>query len=106
MVVVIAVMIPIISLPVNSHDCVANAPNAIVSTSVKVVVNFRYTNNCGAFRWVVNFGLCGKISREAHSIDIHRNIRFLLVLMLNVEMQMPYQLSTRSAGPAAARNDE
>jgi hypothetical protein len=46
------------------------------------------------------------ISREAHSIDIHRGIRFLLFLMLNVEMQMSYQLSTRSAGPAAARNDE
>jgi len=43
---------------------------------------------------------------EANSIDIHRNIRFLLVLMLNVEMLMSYQLSTRSAGPAAARNDE
>jgi len=38
---------------------------------------------------------------EANSIDIHRNIRFLLVLMLTVEMLMSYQLSTRSAGPAS-----
>src|ERR1700738_2415286 len=85
---------------------VANAPNAIASTSVKLVVSYRCTNNCGAFRCVVSFGLGGVISREAHSIDIHRSIRFLLVLLLNVEMQMSYQLSTRSAGPAAARNDE
>jgi ATP-dependent Clp protease ATP-binding subunit ClpC len=42
------------------------------------------------------------ISREAHSIDIHRSIRFRLVLPLNGQMQMSYQLSTRSAGPATA----
>jgi hypothetical protein len=29
-----------------------------------------------------------------------------LLFLLNVQMQMSYQLSTRSAGPAAARNDE
>ena len=33
-VVVIALMIP--SMLLNSHDCVANAPNAIVSTSVQL----------------------------------------------------------------------
>jgi hypothetical protein len=73
---------------------------------VKLAVNYRWTNNYGAFSCVVNFGLCGEMSREAHSIDIHRNIRFLCVLMLNVQMLMAYQHSTRSAGPAAARNDE
>src|SRR5208283_3210731 len=43
------------------------------------------------------------------SIVIHRNIRFLLVLMLNVEVPVPYQLSTTSgSGPGignATMND-
>src|SRR4029077_16128754 len=85
---------------------VVEVPKTRASTSVKLVVSYRCTNNCGDFRCVVNLGLCGEISREAHSIDIHRNIRSLLVLMLNVQMLMAYQHSTRSAGPAAARNDE
>ena len=89
-----------------AYGMIINALNAIISTSVQLVVNYRRTNNRGAFRRVVNLGLCGKISSEARSIDMHRSIRFLLVLMLNFEMQMSYQLSTRSAGPAAARNDE
>jgi len=38
---------------------------------------------------------------EAHSIDIHRNIRFLLVLMLNVEMLMSYRLSNKVSGPGS-----
>ena len=76
-VVVIAIIILIVLNYRNSHDCVTNASNARDSTSVKLVVNYRRTNNCGAFRRVVNFGLCGEMSREAHSIDIHRNIRFL-----------------------------
>ena len=82
------------------------APNTRASTSAMLVVSYRCINNCGDFRCVVNFGLCGEMSREAHSMDIHRNIRFLWVLMLNVQMLMAYQHSTRSAGPAAARNDE
>jgi hypothetical protein len=50
--------------------------------SVKLVVSYRCINNCGAFRCVVKFGLCGEISREENSIDIHSNIRLLLALML------------------------
>src|SRR5271165_2631796 len=38
------------------------------------------------------------------SIVIHRNIRFLLVLMLNVEVPVPYQLSTTSgSGPGIGK---
>jgi hypothetical protein len=94
---VIAVMIPI-TLTCKLARSVANAPNARASTSVRLVVSYRLTNKCGAFRWAVKFGLCGEISREAHSIDIHRSIRFLLVLMLNVEMQMSYPLSGPGSG--------
>jgi hypothetical protein len=32
---------------------------------------------------------------EENSIDIHRNIRFLLALMLNVEVLMSYQTSNK-----------
>ena len=49
-VVVIAVIILIVLNYRNSPDCVANASNARDSTSVKLVVNYRCTNNCGAFR--------------------------------------------------------
>ena len=44
----------------------------------------------------VKFGLCVEISREKISIVIHRNIRFLLALMVNVEVPVSYQLSTPS----------
>ena len=48
-VVVIAVMIPIM-LTRKLARSVANAPNARASTSVRIVVSYRSTNNCGAFR--------------------------------------------------------
>jgi hypothetical protein len=68
--------------------------------SVKLAVSSRCINNCGAFRWPVKFGLCGVIFREKISIVIHRNIRFLLALIVNVEVPVSYQLSTRSgSGP-------
>ena len=60
-VVVIAVMIPIM-LTCKLARSVANAPNARVSTSVRPVVSYRRTNNCGAFQWAVNFRLFGEIS--------------------------------------------
>src|SRR6266481_149022 len=60
------------------------------------VVSERCINNCGAFRWAVKFGLCSEISREKISIVIHRNIRCSLPLMVNVEVPVSYQLSTRS----------
>jgi hypothetical protein len=50
----------------------------------------------------VKFGPCGEISREKISIVIHRNIRFLLALMVEVEVPVLYQLSTpQTAGPAS-----
>ncbi len=48
-VVVIAAMIPIM-LTCKLERSVANAPNARASTSVRLVVSYRCTNNCGAFR--------------------------------------------------------
>jgi hypothetical protein len=50
------------------------------------------------FPWAAKFGLCGEISREKISIVIHRNIRFLLTLMVDVEVPVSYQLSTPSDG--------
>jgi hypothetical protein len=66
---------------------------------VKLAINYRGTNNYGAFSCVVNCWLYGESSREANSIDIHRNIRFLSVFMLNVEMQMSYQHFKQVSGP-------
>src|SRR5260370_39371612 len=48
-VVVIAVMIPIM-LTCKLARSVANAPNARAGTSVRLVVSYRCTNKCGAFR--------------------------------------------------------
>jgi hypothetical protein len=50
------------------------------------------------FPWAAKFGLCGEISREKISFVIHRNIRFLLTLMVDVEVPVSYQLSTPSDG--------
>jgi hypothetical protein len=47
---------------------------------------------------VVASRLCGNIFHEENSIDVHSNIRFPLALMLNVDVLMSYQLSTRSGG--------
>src|SRR5438105_225907 len=86
---------------INSHDCVANSSHAIASTFVKLVVSCRCTNNCGSFGEWLTSGSAVRFLSEANSIDIHRNIRFLLALMVNVEMLVSYQFSTRSAGTAS-----
>ena len=46
------------------------------------------------------------MSREAHSIDIHRSIRCLLFFMLYVEVAVSYQLLTTSSGIRNARMND
>jgi len=46
------------------------------------------------FNGQLTFGSSVRFLSEKISIVIHGNIRFLLVLMLNVEVPVPYQLST------------
>ena len=75
-VVAIAVMISIM-LTSKLARSVANSPNTRTSTSRTTIID-RCANNYGAFSCVVNCGLCGEMSREAHSINIHRNISISL----------------------------
>jgi len=44
------------------------------------------------------------MSREKIAIVIHRNIRLFLPLMVNVEVPVSYQLSTRSSGGPGSGN--
>jgi len=59
-------------------------------------------NNCGASQWAVKFGLCGDFFPCKELDVIHRNIRFFLRLMVNVEVLVSYELSTSSGGGPAS----
>jgi hypothetical protein len=76
--------------------------------SATLLVSWRCINNCGAFRSVVNFGLCDESFLGENSMDVHSNIRFLAALMLNVEVLMSYQTSNkvRQRTRHQKRNDE